>query len=306
MAESPKMSALQQLSNQLPVANRQLAQRQQAARDLQLQQAIQKAPTTAPIAQSAQQTGAAMAQAAGQQQLQNVQQGVEQQGQIAKLGLQEQQQQGQARLGALALGQKEEAMNNEQKFAQISEQAKKEMFDSRKQFAQDEMGRKFTNERQLADYAALKAKNEQDWMDYQQKSTQLYDKKSQVLQAAQAKIAQQLEYENKLVNQLQDQLNKKQMTEKERAVNMKILDDKLKQRQVLRQRAADAQAALDRAAARKANRKAQGQAIGTVVGAVIGAVVVGYVTGGTGTAAGYAAGASVGSSVGGAIGSNVS
>jgi hypothetical protein len=98
MAESPKLSALKQLSNQLPVANKQMAQRQQATRDIQLQQAIQKAAPTGNITQTAQQTGAAMAQTAGQQAVQNTQTAMQQQGQIAQLGQQEQQLQNQQQL----------------------------------------------------------------------------------------------------------------------------------------------------------------------------------------------------------------
>ena len=174
------------------------------------------------------------------------------------------------------------------------------MFDSRKQFAQDQLGQKFSNERQLADYAALTAKDEQQFRDYQQKTEMLYDRKSQVLEAAKARISQQMEFDNRVINQTKDQLSKKKMSEQEKAALQKILQEKLDLRQVLRNKAAEVQAALDRAKARKANTKAKNIATGAVVGAVVGGVIGSFIPG-----AGTAAGASVGASAGGAIGSQM-
>ncbi len=292
MADTPRMSALKQLSASLPVANQRVATQQRAARDLQLQQAVQQATPAGATTQAAQNTGTAMAAQAGAQQVANTQQGIQQQGQVAQLGQQAEAQGQQARVAGLQSGAREQQMTNEQKFASISEQAKREMFDSRKQFAQDEMGRKFGNERQLADYAALKAKDAQQWADYQQKTEHLYARKSQMLQTAQAKLAQQLEHENKLINQLQDQATKKGIGERERNQILQVTEQKLKQREALRVGQIELQKAMDKQAADAANRQAMWQGAGTIVGAVVGAVASG------GNPAGAQAGASLGGSAG--------
>jgi hypothetical protein len=84
--ETTRMRALRNLSQQLPVANQAIADGQQAARDMQVQQAVAKAPAAAPIATTAQTTGAAVAQSAGADAVKNAQTTTQQAGQIAQQG----------------------------------------------------------------------------------------------------------------------------------------------------------------------------------------------------------------------------
>jgi hypothetical protein len=288
MADTPRMSALKQISNSLPVANKKVATQQQAARDLSLQQAIGKAPATAATPAMAQQTGAAIAQQAGQQQVANVQTGLEQQSAVGQLGQQAVAQQASADIASLKQGSAEQQLSNEQKFAQISEAAKQEMFDKRKQFAEDQLGQKFSNDRQMADYVRLNAKSEQDWLDYQQKTDQLYKRKSQMLDSAFKKVAQQLESTDQILNQLKDQALKKDLSSREKHNAKKLYEQKLKERNALRQGQIDLQKSLAKEQADAANRQAMFQGVGTIAGA------------GVGFLAGGPAGAAVGASLGGA------
>lgn len=300
MADSQKQSALRQLAASLPVANKQVAQQQAAARDMQLQQAVAAAPSAAPVASTAQNTGAAAATMAGQQQVQGAEQGLQQQGQVAQLGQQAGALQSQANVASLQAGAKDQQLDGIQKLAAISEDAKKEMYDSRRQFAQDQMGQKFSNERQLADYARMKSGSEDQWQDYVQQTDQIYDRKSQMLSSAQSKISTQLQFQQDEVNQIRDQLATRKMSEQERTAQQRILSDRLAQAERLRAAENQLKISIAKEAADKANRKARNAAIGSTVGAVAGGVAGSF--GGPG---GTVAGATIGSSVGGAAGSQV-
>lgn len=301
MSESPRMSALKALSNKLPVANTQLQKQQAAARDIQLQQAVGGAAPAAATTQNAQQTATAQTQNAGQQVIQGAQQQVQQQGQIQQTGVQEQARQDQATVSGLQQGADQEKLDNVQKLAQIDQKAKQEMYDSRRQFAEDELGRKFTNERQLADYALLRSKSQEDWLQYQQQTDKLNQRNMQLLQAAQQKLSSQLEYENKAVNQLKDQALKKNLTAQQQAAAQKMLQEKLQLRNALAQKQYALAASLQKKQADAANRHAKNAAIGTVAGAVIGGAL-GSVVPGLGTVLGASVGASVGGALGGLVG----
>lgn len=293
-----QQSRLKNIAAQMPFANQQLAAQQKAARDLQLLQAVQKAPTPSYVIPTAQQTGAAVAQQAGQEQIQRIQNAAQAQGQIAQMGQQLQAIQSQKEMAGLQAGFKEQQMSDAQRLANISEEAKQEMFDSRLSFQKDEMGRQFLNQRQLADYAALQAKNEQDWQNYVQRSEQLAARKELVLKAAQQKLVQQLQFENQQINQLRDQLSKGNLSTKELQNRRSILEQKLALDVQLKRQLGDLQAAQARAQARTGKTKAQNVAIASTVFAVVGGVVGGYFGGPQGAAAGALAGSQIGAGVG--------
>jgi hypothetical protein len=289
------MSALKQLSSQIPIANQQVANQQNAARQMQVQAAVKAAPVGGNTTQAAQDTGAAVAQQAGQQLNQNTEAAQTAVSKVANIGLQNQQQQGQQQVADAQAGAKDSQMAGVQKLAQLSEQAKKEMYDSRRQFAQDQLGQKFTNERQLADYATLQAKSQEDLKDYAQQTQQLYERKSQMLQAAQDKITDQLEFQDKQINQMRDQVARKGITQAQAANAQKILQSQIEQRNQLAQAAADLQRKLEKEKADAANRQTMFTTAGQVVGGVAGAVV--------GGPAGAAVGMAAGGAIGGAVGS---
>lgn len=266
--QSTRLKALQNLSNQLPVANSQVAQGQAAARDMQLQQAVKAAPTTQNVTQAAQQTGAASAQNAGQQFIQNAGQQVKQQGQVGQLALGEQQLGNQQSLAnqqqAAAKGQ----MDNVQRLASISEGAKQELYDKQMQFQQDELGRTLFNETQLQDYLKANAQSDEQFANYKQTADQLTKRKLQAMEQAAKLIEFDLNQKQALAEQKKDQKSAQEVAQIRKEI----------QEQMQRERA------------RAANRAGAFGAGGTIVGAAAGAVI------------GGPAGAMVGGQAGGALG----
>jgi len=269
--ETPRMTALKKLSAQIPVANSRIAQQQQASRDIQLQQAVKAAPASMGVPQ-AQQLAQTQATNAGQQALQTQKQGMQTQAQVADLAAQEQKQATQSRQFGLEQGVEQQRLSNVEKLASLSEKAKQEMFDSRLQFQKDEMGRTFLNERQLADYAKLTAKNDAEYKAYAQQAEQQQRLKIQTLETINRRL------ENAMKNQF--------AKEQEGLSRMNEQDiQKMKQ---------DVENRLAKAKADAANTTAKWGAAGTIVGAV-----VGYRFGG---ASGATAGGSLGGAAGGAAG----
>lgn len=288
---------------QYPYANtpvRPQTQAQQASRDLQLQSTVsQMAPSQATVG-LAQQLGSSLAKLATQQNLQNVQTQSQQIQQAGQLGLQQQGMQAQQRVASQQLGARESEMAGVQRLSAISEQGKREVYDLRRQFAQDEMGRKFTNERQLSDFKLATAKSDEDFRNYTSQVELAYDRKRQLLDMASQKIGQELTIANQMYNQAlsgaQDlsisALQKKQREEvaRQQAAQIERLEQARRDLEIsINQTQADAQAA----AARR-------QMWGTVVGAVIGGALA-LPTGGLSVPAG----AMIGGSLGGAAGTFV-
>lgn len=214
--QSPRLKALQNLQNALPIANQRVAQGQAAARDMQLQQAVAKAPTTQNVTQTSQQTGAAVAQQAGQQNVQQAQASVQQQGQIGQLALGEQGQANQASLANQQLSAQQQQMNNVQRLAQISEEAKQELYDKQMNFERDEAGRTLFNQTQLLDYARVNAQNNEQFQNYAQIAQQASQRKLQFMESAFNKVMADLDYQFKVAEQSGDQ-NAKMEIERARA-----------------------------------------------------------------------------------------
>ena len=275
--QTEKQTALQKLAQNMPVANQRVATGIQAARDLQLQQAVAGAGAVPASVQSAaaQQIGAATSAQAGQQLVAAAGREAERQVQIGQLGQAET-----ARVADLRLGRQNVASQAEQtqlanRLAEVDERAKQEIFDRRLQFNQDEAGRKFMNERQLADWAIMKAKSEEDWRNYEQQVDQITRRRLSLMEVAHKRILQKLE---------QDYKSGKQKLDTEQSKRLRAAADALQKR-------------INKEKENAAKRKAYHTTMGTIAGTVIGAVVTG------GNPAGAAAGATVGSAVGGYIGS---
>ncbi len=162
-----------------------------------------------------------------------------------------------------------------QQLAQLGGDVKQQILDSRLQFDRDEMGRKFSNERQLADYAIANAKTQQDFDAHMQTMQETAYRKTQLLQSAFQKINSMVQ--NSFTSQEQELDNQK----KQQLIQLSIA---LKER-------------IRKEKAKAANTMAQWQAGGTIVGAVVGAVVTG------GNPAGAMAGGAIGGSLGTVIGS---
>lgn len=293
MALPQTTSSLDTLANQMPVANQRRQQQQQAATALQMQQAVKQAGTeqitpmgrtdlpTIPSTGLAQGLGGAAAQQTGQAQVAAQKQNVQEQAQLGGMALDKQQQDVKQKIASLQQGVQAQAQSQEQQLANLSQDAKKEMYDSRLQFQRDENNRISMNERQLADYAVLKAQNQQQYAAAAQHAQQLHDMKITMLEAAANKLDQEL---------------KSQFTLGQQAANNQL---KIQLTQAL----ADAREAARQEANRRHNNMAAWQAGGQVVGAVVGGIIGGGFTMGMGTAVGAGVGAQVGGAIGGAIGS---
>jgi len=265
--------ALQNLSKQLPVANARIAQGQQAAQTMQIQQAVKAAPPVQNTQQAAAQTGAAVAQSAGAQLIQNAQQGVQAQGQVAQVAQSEQVRAGAERLEGLSQGAKQDSVDNVQKLAQINEQAKQELYDRQMTFAKDARGRTLFSQEQLLDYAKTKAQSDEEFKSYTQSVQIATQRNLQAMETAYRNVDADLKQKQALAEQTKDQ-------------------DAARRIAQMRQDAADQMA---RETAKANNNAAIMTTVGMVAGAAAGAM--------TGTPQGAMAGASLGGALGGMAGS---
>ncbi len=156
--------------------------------------------------------------------------------------------------------------------ASLGSDVKEKIYDSRLQFDRDEVGRKFTNERQLADYAIASSKSEEQLMRRLTAIKNAARTESLILDQAEKTLMRGI---GRAAETRQGVLDR---ASRERLVQMKIAAEKA-------------------AAKKKAKRNATSSIIvgaATIAGAVIGAAY----TGGAGTAAGATAGAAIGGAAG--------
>lgn len=158
--------------------------------------------------------------------------------------------------------------------SRIGLDVKAKLLDARLLFSSDDRGRKFTNERQLADWTATSAASKQEFNIKMSQMENTYNQKMQIMKNAQAKL--QAAVERGFLNEQDD------------------LDFEAKKR--LAQLNADAKEKIRREEARAKNRQAMYQTGGALVGATIGTVIAP----GAGTVVGAKVGSSVGSLIGGA------
>lgn len=152
--------------------------------------------------------------------------------------------------------------------ASLGRLVKQQVFDSRLQFGADERGRKFSNARQLADYAVSSSRDRQELGDRLREMQQAYEKEQILFDAVNKKIVQAIELEYKKKEQARDQALIQQLAEMRRA-----------------------------AEAEQRRRAAKAQAINSII--VGGATVAGAIYGGG--APGAAAGAAAGQAISGGL-----
>jgi len=99
---------------------------------------------------------------------------------------------------------------------------KQQIFDSRLQFSIKEGKRKFSNERQLADYAILSAENEIQLNEHLRSMQQAHDKEMILLEAAHNKLVQQRKQEFAKQEQDRDQALVRDLTIKRNAIRAKM------------------------------------------------------------------------------------
>lgn len=274
--ETARQRQLKQLSQRFPVANQNIAQGLQAANVIQQQQALVRAqPETAGI-RAAQQAGTQQTATAGQVAAGQASQAQNQAVQMGQLNLAEQGRAQREQLAGQQMGLAQEQMNVEDRLDRLGQGYKQELYNKQMSFQKDQLGQSQLNNRQLVDWAVLKAKNAEEMRDYAQTVQLASQRQEQLYRTAAAKVEQAIK---------QGYLTEKQQ-----------LDGQ--QRQLLAQMKLEA----DRNQAKKARaaRNTVGvfQAAGTIAGAVIG----GIYTGGAGAPAGAAAGGAIGGGVGTAVG----
>lgn len=201
----------------------------------------------------------------------------------------------------LEAGTQEANIDNVKKLAQIDSNAKRQLYDMRRQFTQDEMGRKFSNDRQLSDYMKLSAGSDEQFQNYAQNLSIAYDRKKQVSETALSKITDQMNADANEAQLIQDQINQRQIKGAEMEQARILLEKKLTQINYLKKLEVRMQRRVAEDRIEAQNKLMKTQAIGQIGGAIIGGVAGGIATGGN--PGGMAAGASIGSPVGGGIAS---
>lgn len=270
MADTDKLTALQTLSNQLPVASQKIAAGQQAAQQMQLQNAIKAAPAGGAVTPEAQSIGASAAANTGANQVEAAKQNLAQQGQVGQIGLATENQANQAQVASQQQGAVQSQMDQAQQFAQLNEGLKKQLYDNNMQFQKDELGRTEFNEAQLADYARLKATSDEQLKDYQQSATQASQRRMQMVTKAHDLVMEDLQNKYAQAKQSGDQAAM-------REVKQQQIDN-------------------DNAMQREKNRDAASAAVWSAGGTLIGGAA-----GAMGGPAGAKAGAGLGSAVAGGL-----
>lgn len=268
-----RMQQLQQLQARMPVANQKAAERLKATADIQRKQAIGKMAPGTVTPTTAGQVGAATAAAKGQATTQAAATTQQQQEQLGGIGLKEQATQSQAELAERKLSASRQDMENRRKLASFGEDVKDKILDSRLRFANGQAQRRYENEVLLADWAAHKARTEEDWRNVQQSTQQKHDRYIKTLEFAHQKMLQKLKMKG---------ARKRERLSQEQRIELK-------------RKAQALEASIRQAKADAANKMMKYQAIGQLVGAGAGFAAGGPVGG----AAGAQAGGGVGSMIGG-------
>lgn len=228
-----RANKLEKLAMSLPGANQKIAQGQQAARQVQLQEQIKNVPQGMGGPGLAQQMGAQQAQQAGQIQLGAQQKNIAQAQQVGQMGLQQMGRQ-ERQVGA----QQQLQLNDQQrKFAdeisKLDTRYKNQLLDDQLVFRKDEANRTLFNDRQLLDFAASKARSREEFLTYQQGVQNVLKKEIYMLEAAQNKIIQSLQQDftrsetklnrehkaklKKLVENMQKEIERKKKEAKNKA-----------------------------------------------------------------------------------------
>ena len=273
-----RMQQLSSLAATIPVANERVAAGLQDARQVQMQSAIgQLTPEQAVAPGLAQQMGGQQATAAADIQLQSQQKTAEQSGRAGEQALAGQQIDIKKQLATrqIALSQKNRYLTGE--LARVSEGAKDTLLDKQLSFARDEMGRAVWNERQLADWAIISAKNDEDFRNFEVQYNAMSERKLKMLEIASVKNKQTLK-------QGFDQ-NEQTLTQDQRL------------------RLAKALVELEKKKAKEAAKRSNTAAIFQGAGMIVGAVAGGLATGGS--PQGIMIGAQLGGGAGQVVGSQV-
>ena len=250
----------------------------QQSTDLQLQQAAGQLTQQGltPQKSQIQQVAGQVAATKGQAQVADQQKQVQQAQQNRQLAASEQKVQKVKQLLQTKQAITDSQMKNNAAVDSLQMNMQQKYVDEVKKFQKDEIGRTVFNTRQLSDWAAMKAKNEDEYSNYEQMMLQALEKKNAIMDHSFKVISQHLDQEYQKAEQAKDNVMKEQI--------MDIRNDIAKK----------AAAAKKKAAQNAMIWQTAGTVLGTVAGMVLAAP-----TGGLSVAAG----ASIGAGLGGAAGS---
>lgn len=216
---------LEQLAGAVPGRAEAQAATQQAGQQMQLQQAFGAAarqPGLAPTASQIQQMGAEVTKARGQAAIQAQQAGLQQ---LSTIGEEQLRVEQEARQNAL-FAREERISTKERELQQrlyaADRKLGRQLFSDQMRFAQDELGRKLFNERQLTDWAVLKAKDAQDLANYEQLVSNMSERKMKLYEVAQRRIIQELNFQHELDETRRDGELMVRLTKAKRAMELKM------------------------------------------------------------------------------------
>jgi len=261
-----RLESLKNLAGKMPVANQQAAQQLQAGRLVGLQQAVSQAQS--PITKQQVQQGAAqqVTQSAG---IQNQVAGAAQAQALDTGGalLREQQTQQSSDIDARRLSMSQSNRAAENTLNSMEMGVKQELFDRQLDFQKKEDGRTIFNQAQLTDWAITKSQNSEQFKGKVQKMEQAHKMNLLLMETAQNKINEALQFE----------------------MNKKIQDRNQATLQKLQEAKAAAEKRYQDAVSAYKNNQSQWQMGGMIIGTVVGSYF---------GPAGAAAGGSLGSSAG--------
>ncbi len=213
--ETPRMRALRELKNQMPVANQQVANQYKAANDIAFQQTIAGAPTNIQGNQASAVIGGQQAQQLGAAQVQQAQNNTQLNQQLGQHTISEGNLQHQTQLRTQQRDARDQEFQGAERLSAISHDAKVEIFDRRMDLLNNQQQRRYLDQRQLADYALLNAASDEEARNYSQQVQLAQRAKQQVMKAAYDTIRQELDQANKFgekekANELEDYLRELQ------------------------------------------------------------------------------------------------
>jgi hypothetical protein len=224
---SPVRKQLSSMSQAVPGQNAMVANQMQAARTMQMQNAISQAATAKGPAQ-AQAIGTQQAQAAGQIATQQQASNIGQSQRIGQAFIADRKRELDNTLRQKSFANTKRLFDEEQRLEQLDARLKKALLDDTFKFQEDDLGRTLFNERQLLDYKIATAKDDNALLDYEQQVTQESRRRSAMLEVSYTKVRQALQQEFEKGEQDFDQAQRQRLLEAKNALEKKMAAEKNK------------------------------------------------------------------------------
>lgn len=179
-----------------------------SARSAALKEAVREAPAGV----TAEAIGKGLASQAGKDELARVSAAITERTQRGELELAEGQRRARERLARKQEFIQRVGEKNKQKLYDLNKSVANDILDKRNQFLLDKEGRRFLNERQLADYKLLTAKKQEDFQDFAQRLDTASKRKLQLMEATYKILDQARRQAFQASEQELDQVSKEKIT----------------------------------------------------------------------------------------------